>query len=87
MTSDAERILEAALRLPETDRIELAAMLEDSVGDGSTDEEIEAVWIAEVKRRIEDVESGKSKPVPWEEVRRELFAMVGLANRRRASAG
>lgn len=96
MTSEAERILEAALRLPETDRIELAAILEDSIGDGSdgsdgsdgpSDEELEAAWIAEVKRRIEDVESGKSKLVPWEEVRQELFEMVGLSTPRRASVG
>ena len=86
-TSEVERILEAAMRLPEADRIEIAAILEDSIGDGSTDEEIEAAWIAEVKRRIEDVESGRSKPVPWEEVRGELFAMVGLSTPRRASAG
>jgi putative addiction module component (TIGR02574 family) len=87
MTSEAERILEAALQLPEADRVELAAILEDSVGDGSTDEEIEAAWIAEVKRRMEDVESGRSKPIPWEEVRQELFSMVGLSTPRRASAG
>lgn len=76
MTSEAERILEAALQLPEADRIELAAILEDSIGDGSTDEELAAAWIAEVKRRIEDVESGRSQPVAWEDVRRELFAML-----------
>lgn len=87
MTSEAERILEAALRLPEADRIELAAILEDSIGDGSTDEEIEAAWLAEVKRRMADLESGRSQPVAWEEVRRELFEMVGLSAPRRASVG
>jgi putative addiction module component (TIGR02574 family) len=87
MTSEAERILEAALRLPEPDRIELAAILEDSIGDGSTAEESEAAWVVEVKRRIEDLESGRSQPVAWEDVRRELFEMVGLSAPRRASAG
>jgi putative addiction module component (TIGR02574 family) len=87
MTSEAERILEAALRLPESDRIELAVILEGSIGDGSTDQEIDAAWLAEVKRRIEDIESQRSKSVPWDEVRAELFAMVGLSTPRGAPAG
>lgn len=72
MTAEAERLLQAAMKLPDAERAELAAILADSVGDGSSEAEIEAAWIAEAKRRLEDIRSGKSKPVPSEEVEREL---------------
>jgi putative addiction module component (TIGR02574 family) len=34
-------------------------------------EDVGIAWQAEIARRIEEVESGKVKPVPWEEVRRK----------------
>jgi len=33
-------------------------------------------WDAEVARRIEDLKAGKAVTVPWEELHRELLAMV-----------
>jgi putative addiction module component (TIGR02574 family) len=87
VSNEAERILEAAMKLSDGERAELAAILADSIGDGHSEEEIEAAWIAEAKRRLEDIRSGKSKTVPWEEVRGKLRAMLEGARQRRASAG
>ena len=72
MTAEAERILEAALDFPDAERAELAAILIESIGGGSPDADVEAAWIAEAKRRLEDVRSVKSETVPWADVEREL---------------
>ncbi len=64
------------MKLSDDERAELAVLLEDSVGDGSSDEEIEAAWIAEAKRRLEEIESGKVQPIPWEEVAKELEEII-----------
>lgn len=76
VTAEAERVLEAALDLPEDERAELAAILTDSLGDGSPDAQIEAAWVAEAKRRLADIRSGKSKTVAWEDVERELDELI-----------
>jgi putative addiction module component (TIGR02574 family) len=76
MSDEASRILEAAMRLPDVERAALAVVLKDSVGDGASPDEVEAVWIAEAERELEDLRAGRTTTVPWEEVRRELFDMV-----------
>jgi len=43
------------------------------------DRDVEAAWAAEVDRRVRDVESGKAKLIPWEQVRRSL--RTGLKRR------
>jgi putative addiction module component (TIGR02574 family) len=87
VTSEASRILDAAMKLPEGERAQLAAILMDSVGDGSSPEEIEAAWLAEAKRRLEAVERGESTPVPLDDMMRRLRAKVRRAREPQASAG
>ena len=58
--------------MPKNDRAELADRLMDSIEDDS-DEVDEQAWADEIARRIEEVRSGKEIPVPWEEVRKQLF--------------
>lgn len=86
VTDEAMQILEAALALPEAERARLASVLQDSVTHGATQEEIDAAILEEVERRRDDLRSGRTKGVPWEEVQRELDAMIALG-RRRASTG
>lgn len=64
------------MNLPDAERAELAAILTDSVADGFLDPDIEAAWVAEAKRRLEDIRTGKSKTIPWEEVERELEEII-----------
>ena len=51
MTDDASRLLEAAMKLPGSERASIAVILADSIGDGSSRDEIDAAWIAEAKDR------------------------------------
>jgi putative addiction module component (TIGR02574 family) len=60
------------MALPEDERAELAAILVDSIGDGRSETEVDAAWLAEAKRRLEAVRSGQATLVPTEEVEREL---------------
>lgn len=85
MTADAERLLEAAMKLPDDERAELAAILSDSIGDGHTEAEIDAAWIAEAKRRLADFHSGKSQAVPSEDVERELEQIIASHESKRAA--
>ena len=60
-------LLEAALNLPEPARAALADRLLDSLGPVFADAEIEAEWAAEIKRRVNDIKSGREKGIPLEE--------------------
>ena len=40
------------------------------------DKSIEEAWDKEVMRRIADLKAGKALSVPWEQLHRELLAMV-----------
>ena len=71
MTKAAEKILAEALTLDTNERANLAAKLLASL-DGDPDEDVEAAWAAEVERRIQDIEAGRTKLVPWEDVERRL---------------
>ena len=72
MSPQFHSILDAALKLPESERGELATRLLDSFDDDELEEFSEAEWAAELQQRIDDVRSGKAETVPWEVVRKEL---------------
>jgi putative addiction module component (TIGR02574 family) len=72
---ETSEILKKALALPDKERAELAATLIDSL-DPTIDEGSEIAWQEEIARRLSDVESGKVKTIPWEEVRRKGRAML-----------
>jgi putative addiction module component (TIGR02574 family) len=71
MTQPAFELLQKALRLSDEERAELAASLIDSL-DTNVDAGAEGEWNREIARRIEDLDSGKAKTVPWEEIRRRI---------------
>ncbi len=79
----AFRLYEAAMKLSDSDRAELLALLIDSEGDGSSQEEIDASWIAEAKRRLEDIRAGRSETVPYQEVVSKARALIEQARRAR----
>jgi putative addiction module component (TIGR02574 family) len=85
VTAEAERLLEAALKLPDAERAQLAAILADSIGDDASETDLEAAWLAEAKRRLTDIRSGNSETIPWEDVHRKLRAMLAEARTRQAS--
>ncbi|MGA7916622.1 MAG: addiction module protein [Candidatus Acidiferrales bacterium] len=71
MSREVTELLKKALELPVTDRAELAGSLIESL-DHAKDESVENAWNAEIARRMEDLDSGRVKPVSLNEFRRRL---------------
>ncbi len=67
---EASELLKKALSLPDKERAKLAARLIDSL-DTVVDDDAEVAWQEEIARRLHDVETGKVKTIPWDEVRRK----------------
>jgi len=70
---DPRQLLAEALRLPPEQRAALAGELIQSL-DVPVDEEVEAAWSLEIRRRLEMLDSGKARTVPWPEARRRILA-------------
>ena len=76
MSPEADELLKKAMALPPEERGALAASLLESLeGGGELDLDAEAAWQHEVARRMEEIDSGKVKPVPWIEVKRRAREM------------
>ena len=61
-------VTDALLAMPETDRLELARALVESIGS----DEPQHPTMEEAVRRLEDLATGKAKPLSEEEFRRQL---------------
>ena len=58
--------------LPESDRAVLAGLLIESL-EAEPDEDVEREWLAEVERRITELESGSVQTASWDEVKARLI--------------
>jgi len=81
MTPDVSELLKKALALPPEARAALATSLFESLDEEPADEGVEAAWSEEIKRRIDDIDSGKVQMIPYEEVRRRLAALLSDASK------
>ena len=72
MSREASELLEKALRLPPKARAALVASLIESL-DGTSDEDAEVAWQAEIDRRARALDEGDVKLVPWAEARRQIL--------------
>jgi putative addiction module component (TIGR02574 family) len=75
VTQEADELLKKALSLPEEDRATLAGFLIESL-DTNIDASAEQAWNDEVSRRIEELDAGKARTLPWEEVRRRILTKL-----------
>ena len=75
MTKAAELVLKKALELDDSERAEIAGALLSSL-EPEPEADIEAAWREEVRRRVDEIESGQAELVPWEEVRERLFSRL-----------
>ncbi len=75
MGNEANDLLKKALTLPVAERAELAGSLIESL-DEADDESVKAAWDEEITRRMEDLDSGRVKPVSLEEARRRLSSAI-----------
>jgi putative addiction module component (TIGR02574 family) len=66
--SAAERLLSEVLALPIPERAKLAHRLLESL-EAVPDEDIDAVWLTELEKRAQDVQTGTVTPIPWETAR------------------
>lgn len=71
MTEYAERVKEEVLRLPESDRADLARLLIESL-DETEDPDAQAAWDGELERRLKKVEDGKARLRPAHDVLAEI---------------
>ena len=81
MTQEASEILKKALALPPEARAAIAGSLLESLNDAPSDEGVEAAWSEEIRRSIDEIDSGKVQMIPYEEVRRRLAARLSDAAR------
>ena len=72
---EASDLLKKALALPDHERAELAGNLINSL-DATVDEDADAAWQEEIARRLNEVEAGKVKTVPWDKLRRKGRALL-----------
>ncbi|MGB2633650.1 MAG: addiction module protein [Candidatus Acidiferrum sp.] len=75
MAEDVSEILKKALALPTEARAALAGSLLESLDD-TVDISAEEQWKVEFARRVEELNSGKVKPISWEVARRQISAIL-----------
>jgi len=73
MKTEASKILEAALKLPPEARAAIAGSLIESL-DEEVDESVEAAWADEISQRVQDLDSGTAKTIPWSKARRLILS-------------
>jgi putative addiction module component (TIGR02574 family) len=76
MNPEVSDLLRRALALSVDERAALANTLLDTLQSTNESVSVQEAWDAEVARRIEDLKAGMAVTVPWEELHRELLAMV-----------
>ncbi len=76
MPRDAAELLRDALALPAEAR---AALIDSLIGslDIEVDENAEEAWREEIYRRLQEIDSGAVKLIPWDDARRRLRALLG----------
>jgi putative addiction module component (TIGR02574 family) len=74
MSPEISDLLKRALALPVEERAALANTLLDSLE--TPNQSLDEAWDEEVARRMQDLKAGKAVTVPWEELHRELLALV-----------
>jgi putative addiction module component (TIGR02574 family) len=75
MKEDISELLKKAMALPAAARAALAGSLLESLDD-AVDEGAEAAWQKEIARRIQELDSGRVKPVAWAEARQQISAIL-----------
>ena len=73
MSPDVSELLKKPSRSRTETRAAVDGSLLKSLDDEPCDEDVEAAWNEEIKRRIEEIYSGKVQMIPYEEVRRRWW--------------
>ena len=73
MRATVEDVLKQALTLDEKERASVAGALIESLHP-EVEPDAEEAWDSEIRRRVEELDSGAVKPIPWSAVRKRLFS-------------
>ena len=76
MTPQVSEVLKKALALSTQDRGLIIDRLIESLDNELAEEGVEAAWSEEIKRRVEEIQSGRVEMIPGEEVHRRLLARL-----------
>jgi putative addiction module component (TIGR02574 family) len=71
MATSVEELAEQAMSLPAESRARLADLLVESL-DAADLGPVDQLWLAEAKRRRDDVRSGRVRPIPGDEALEEV---------------
>jgi len=74
MPQTIDEVLAAAMALPESERAELVEILTATIPEPPTT--LHPSWGPELRRRVAAIDSGEVKPVPLEDVRRQIQAQL-----------
>jgi putative addiction module component (TIGR02574 family) len=77
---DSKTLLTEALRLSPEERAALAGELIKSL-ERDVDQDAEAAWSEKIGARLEQLDGGTAKTIPWSEARRRIHAAAGRAPR------
>ena len=72
MTVSADQLLEKVLQLTDSERGEFAAKVIESL-ETQADEDAEAEWDGEIRRRLQEIDAGSTKLISWQEARRLIM--------------
>ena len=75
MTKEVVELFKRASDLPESDRATLAGLLIESL-DSEHESDVESAWFSEIERRVQELDAGGIKTVPWHNVRAKLFQLI-----------
>jgi putative addiction module component (TIGR02574 family) len=76
MTPQISEVVEKALALSTQDRGLIIDRLIESLDNEPAEEGVEEAWSEEIKRRVDDIKSGRVEMIPAEEVHRRLLARL-----------
>ena len=72
MTPKASEVLAKAMQLSPQERELLIDQLVESLDEEPAEPGVEEAWAGEIKRRVDEIRSGRVKLIPGQEVLREL---------------
>jgi putative addiction module component (TIGR02574 family) len=72
MTRSAQELFEEAMGLDPDERAALTGLLIESL-EPTAEEGVEQAWLAEIERRMAELDSGSAEMIPWDKLKARLY--------------
>jgi putative addiction module component (TIGR02574 family) len=76
MPKEPAELLRDALSLPAEARAALVDTLLESLDDVQVDDDAEAAWRQEIYRRLQQIDGGTVRLIPWDDAKSHLWARM-----------